>query len=492
MTRIQLRRGSAANWTSANPTLEAGEVGFESDTGKVKVGTGSTAWTSLPYFATWGTISGKPGVIAAGATAADARTAIDAEYTGNKGQSNGYASLDSNGKVPGSQLPNSIMTYEGLHDVSANSPTLSDATGEAGAVYRVSVGGTRNYGSGSIELSVGDYLIHSGSAWQKADTTDAVSTVAGRAGNVVLTAADVRDANGNIAANNHIEGLTSITTANGTTTLTAASPKILHFTGGSNQTLVLPSTGITAGHQFIAINNSTGTISGRSSNNSVIHVLGPSVECIFTALVDTPTEPSHWEDSFYGANFAEGKVLSVNSTLTLAGTDGTSFTFPPANDTVVGIAATQTLTNKTLTSPTLNSPTLTTPVLGTPSSGNLASCVGQVADVSLVGFSKDTTRATGTGDNPFGVKLQRAVTFTSVTYRAATADASGNLVVELRKNGVAVSGSAATIAAANQVAGGTATGSWSFAEGDILTVQITGIGTTPGKGLVADIKGLTA
>ncbi|MEV0247983.1 hypothetical protein AB0H76_15425 [Nocardia sp. NPDC050712] len=111
-------------------------------------------------------------------------------------------------------------------------------------------------------------------------------------------------------------------------------------------------------------------------------------------------------------------------------------------------------------------------------------------DVSFIAFGKDTTRATGTGDNPFGLKLQRAVTFTSVTYRVATADASGNLVVELRKNGSAVSGSSATIAAANQVAGGTATGTYAFAAGDILTVQITGVGTTPGKGLIADILGL--
>lgn len=116
---------------------------------------------------------------------------------------------------------------------------------------------------------------------------------------------------------------------------------------------------------------------------------------------------------------------------------------------------------------------------------------GQVADLSIVAFGSGTARATGTGDFPFGVKLQRAVTFTSVTYRAATADASGNLVVELRKNGSAVSGSSATIAAANQVAGGTATGTWAFAAGDIITVQITAVGTTPGKGLIADAAGLT-
>ncbi len=47
--RIQFRRGTAAEWTSANPTLAAGEAGYETDTAKFKFGTGNTAWTSLAY-----------------------------------------------------------------------------------------------------------------------------------------------------------------------------------------------------------------------------------------------------------------------------------------------------------------------------------------------------------------------------------------------------------------------------------------------------------
>jgi hypothetical protein len=43
------RRDTAANWTAENPTLLAGEIGIESDTGKIKIGNGSTAWTSLGY-----------------------------------------------------------------------------------------------------------------------------------------------------------------------------------------------------------------------------------------------------------------------------------------------------------------------------------------------------------------------------------------------------------------------------------------------------------
>lgn len=49
LANIQFRRGTAATWTSTNPVLAAGEPGLETDTGKIKIGDGSTAWTSLAY-----------------------------------------------------------------------------------------------------------------------------------------------------------------------------------------------------------------------------------------------------------------------------------------------------------------------------------------------------------------------------------------------------------------------------------------------------------
>lgn len=48
-TILQLKRDSAAHWTSINPTLESGRVGIETDTGSFKIGDGATAWTSLKY-----------------------------------------------------------------------------------------------------------------------------------------------------------------------------------------------------------------------------------------------------------------------------------------------------------------------------------------------------------------------------------------------------------------------------------------------------------
>lgn len=111
------------------------------------------------------------------------------------------------------------------------------------------------------------------------------------------------------------------------------------------------------------------------------------------------------------------------------------------------------------------------------------------ADMSVIAFGKDTVRAAGLGDNPFGVKLRRAVRIKTVHFRCLTADASGNLVVRLVRNGGAITISAVTIAAANQVAGAVSgTLDVDCSAGDIITVEVTGIGATPGKGLVADIE----
>lgn len=81
MTVIQLKRGLAATWASINPILSPGEFGYETDTGKYKLGNGSAAWNALPYVP----------------RAAD------------KGQPNGIASLDSSGLVPTTQIPPGLI-----------------------------------------------------------------------------------------------------------------------------------------------------------------------------------------------------------------------------------------------------------------------------------------------------------------------------------------------------------------------------------------------
>lgn len=50
--QIQIRRDTSTNWTSVNPTLAQGELGFETNTNKLKIGDGTTAWNSLAYYYT--------------------------------------------------------------------------------------------------------------------------------------------------------------------------------------------------------------------------------------------------------------------------------------------------------------------------------------------------------------------------------------------------------------------------------------------------------
>jgi hypothetical protein len=125
-------------------------------------------------------------------------TRADARISMQKGIANGLATLDSNGKIPVNQLPNSIMEYKGTYNASINTPSLSDGTGNQGDIYRVSVAGTRNFGSGNITFDVGDYCIYNGSTWEKSDTTDAVAslegsdgvTVSSATGNITISIAD--------------------------------------------------------------------------------------------------------------------------------------------------------------------------------------------------------------------------------------------------------------------------------------------------------------
>lgn len=51
--KIQMRRGTAAEWAAANPVLAQGEMAFETDTGLTKIGDGATAYASLPAYATY-------------------------------------------------------------------------------------------------------------------------------------------------------------------------------------------------------------------------------------------------------------------------------------------------------------------------------------------------------------------------------------------------------------------------------------------------------
>lgn len=116
-----------------------------------------------------------------------------ATLIGHRGTANGFATLDENGRIPYSQLPESAMEYKGQWNAETNTPTLADGTGTKGDFYIVSVGGTQNLGSGNIQFSANDRIIYDGSVWARlsAGAVQTVNNISPENGNVTLTGENI-------------------------------------------------------------------------------------------------------------------------------------------------------------------------------------------------------------------------------------------------------------------------------------------------------------
>jgi hypothetical protein len=82
------------------------------------------------------------------------------------------------------------VQYQGTWNAATNTPFLQSSVGEQGYYYVVSVAGNTNL-NGITDWQLGDWAIYDGTAWQKVDNTDAVVSVNGYTGAVVLTYSDV-------------------------------------------------------------------------------------------------------------------------------------------------------------------------------------------------------------------------------------------------------------------------------------------------------------
>jgi hypothetical protein len=150
--------------------------------------------------------------------------------TTEKGAALGVATLDASGKVPTSQIPlQGDLNYQGTWNASTNTPTLTSSVGTQGYYYVVDVAGSTNL-NGITDWKIGDWAIFNGSVWQKVDNTDAVTSVNGQVGTVVLTASDV----GAQPAGTYVTsvGATSPVTSTGGTTPTIAMPAANSTTNG--------------------------------------------------------------------------------------------------------------------------------------------------------------------------------------------------------------------------------------------------------------------
>ena len=122
---------------------------------------------------------------------------VGLEQVVHKGVWNGYAGLDSSGKVPLAQLPASVagaLSYQGTWDATANAPALASSTGTKGYFYTVSNGGSTAL-DGIAQWNVGDNVVFNGTVWEKIDgIANEVISVAGKTGTVTLLVSDVTGA----------------------------------------------------------------------------------------------------------------------------------------------------------------------------------------------------------------------------------------------------------------------------------------------------------
>ena len=176
---IKLRRGTAAEWVSANPTLAVGEAGFETDTLKMKIGDGATAFTTLSYICGAG-VTQYTDAMAKAAAVADAINDATTDVAPSQNavfdalalklptsylDTDGTLAANSDTKIPSQKAVKTYadqiiaaadaMVFKGVIACAAD-PNYPAA--DAGATYKVSTAGNIGGASGP-EVEVGDTLI---------------------------------------------------------------------------------------------------------------------------------------------------------------------------------------------------------------------------------------------------------------------------------------------------------------------------------------------
>ena len=313
--------------------------------------------------------------------------ALDGVITGTSGVlssvpyggANGVATLDSAGKIPVSQLPNSVMEYKGTWNVATNTPYLVNGTGNAGDVYMVTgaaVGGTNHdFGAGNILFYNGDQAIYDGSAWQRASgssgtvtsvalsapsafnvtgspiTTSGTLTITGAGttsqyingtgglttfpsltGFVPYTGAtnDLNLGTHNLYANNLFDGFTNVAASGTQIVLTIASTPSYTITGSGGQTIKLPDATTLPNGAIFSFNNnqSSGAITINNNSNTLV-VSVPSGGFAEVVLLDNSIAAGSWDRHFK----APSNVSWSTNTLDYAG----SITSATWNGNVVAI-----------------------------------------------------------------------------------------------------------------------------------------------------------
>jgi hypothetical protein len=325
------------------------------------------------------------------------------------------------------------VNYKGTWDASANTPTLVSppAATSKGDYYVVSVAGTQF----SITFAVGDWIISNGTAWEKVDLTDAVSSVFGRTGAVVGASTDYSSVgltNTAIGASSPSTGAFTTVTASSTIAATGAvTGSNLSGTNTGDQTITLTGgvTGSGTG-SFAAtvVTNANLTGDVTSVGNATTLTNAPVIAKVLTGYVSgagTVAATDSILQAIQKLNGNDATNANLTGAITSVGNATSLGSFSSANLSAA-------LTDETGSGAAVfaTSPTLVTPILGTPSSGTLSSCTGLPIStgVSGLGTGIATALAINTGSAGAPVLFNGALgTPTSGTVTNLTGTASINI-----------------------------------------------------------------
>jgi len=273
-------------------------------------------------------------------------TTGEALQWGQIGVANGIAGLDGGGKVPFSQLPSTLMIYLGAWNASTNTPTLADGTGANGDVYRVSVAGTQNLGSGSQTFFVGDFIIYNGTIWQRSPAADGVISVNGASGAVTVnainqltgdvTAGPASGSQSQAATVAKIQGTTvSGTTGTGNVVFSAAPTLTGLLSGGS-----------ASFSSTIAASNFSGSSSGTNTGDQTITLTGDVTGSGTGSFATTLATVNSNVGSFGGASSVPSFTVNAKGLITAA--SATAVVAPAG--TLSGTTLNSTVVSSSLTS----------------------------------------------------------------------------------------------------------------------------------------------
>jgi hypothetical protein len=279
------------------------------------------------------------------------------------------------------------LVYKGTWNAATNSPTLTSSVGDKGDYYVVSQAGSTNL-NGITDWQVNDIAVFNGAVWQKIDNTDAVLSVNGQTGAVVLTAPDV-GATPNTAYVLAGTGLTGGGQLIGNVTITLADTAVTPGTYGTasqvSQVTVDAQGRITsAANVAIAIANSAvsglGTMSTQNSNNVAItggNVSSVSIDGGTYANANITSVVATFPNNY----LANSSTTLGNATLTLGGTTSTVGNLTLANATISSgsVTASVTSNNVNLTGTTAATATFATSELPLVPEGYITIQIGGVA-----------------------------------------------------------------------------------------------------------------